>query len=108
MTALVMICILAIPALASDSSWDLVRAEYGSGNSWVDVTERVRSLVQGDALQFTVSGTALGMNSRRGRNRTLRLQLSDLQGRTKQISYRDNQPVRLRINNASQVGSKML
>jgi hypothetical protein len=97
-TALVLVCLLAFPLLAAaQSSWEIVRADYGTGNNWVDVTDRVRSLVQGDSLNFRVDGNLLGAVSRRGLNRVLRLQLKDSAGRSRQITYRDSQQVNLRV-----------
>ena len=102
-TALVLVCLVALPLLGqSDSGWEIVRADYGSGNSWTDVTDRVRSLVQGDSLNFRVDGNTLGANSRRGRNRSLRLQLRDTNGNSRQINYRDSQQVNLQIYSAYQ------
>jgi hypothetical protein len=100
--ALVLIC-LALPLLAqSKGGWEIVRAEYGSGNNWVDVTDRVRSLVQSDSLNFTVDGATFGAAGRRGRNRTLRLQLKDSHGGSRQMTFRDRQQVDLRIYTAYQ------
>ena len=63
---LALVCMVGMPLLAAQtSSWEIVSATYGSGNNWVDVTERVRSLVEGDSLDFKVNGTTLGAGSRR-------------------------------------------
>jgi hypothetical protein len=105
---LVLVCLFAIPLLAAPrNSVEIVRAEYGSGNNWVDVTDRVRSLVQGNILNFTVSGDALGAESRRGRNRALRLQLKDSNGSTRQLTFRENQLVNLRVSNQYQAGLRV-
>jgi membrane-bound inhibitor of C-type lysozyme len=97
-TALVLICLVALPVLAAtNTGWEIIRADYGSGNNWVDVTDRVRSLVQDDSLNFTVDGNTLGASARRGRNRALRLQLQDSQGRSRQMTFRDSQQVNLQV-----------
>ena len=101
--ALIVICLAALPLLAAPNGpWEIIRADYGSGNNWVDVTDQVRSLVQNDSLNFTVNGNALGAESRRGRNRALRLQLQDNDGNNRQVTYRENQQVTLRVNNTYQ------
>jgi membrane-bound inhibitor of C-type lysozyme len=98
--ALVLICLIAFPLLAqSQRGWEIVRADYGSGNNWVDVTERVRSLVENDTLSFRVDAKTMGEDSRRGRNRALRLQLRDSNGRTRQVTYRAGQLITLQIYN---------
>ncbi len=96
--ALALICFIALPLFASAATtWEIVRADYGSGNKRMDVTERVRSLVQGDSLNFRVSGHTLGADQRRGRNRVLRLRVKDNQGRSRLLTYRDGQQVNLPI-----------
>jgi len=105
-TVLVLVCLLSLPLLAqTQRSWEIVRADYGSGNNWMDVTERVQSLVQGDSLNFRVAANTVGVNARRSSIRSLRLQLQDENGRTRQITYRDNQQVNLRIYSQSQSSS---
>src|SRR2546421_419917 len=101
--ALLLVCLAALPLLAqTNTSWEIIRADYGSGNNWVDVTDRVRSLVQGDSLNFTVDGNTLGAIQRQGRNRALRLQLRDSEGTSRQVTYRDGQQVNLQVYNAYQ------
>jgi hypothetical protein len=98
-TALVFICLIALSSVAAaqQRSWEIVSANYGSGNNWVDVTDRVRSLVQGTSLNFTVNGNTLTQDQRRGRNRVLQLNLKDRNGRTRQLSFRDSQQVNLQV-----------
>jgi hypothetical protein len=93
----VLLCLITLPALAANKRWQIVRADYGSGNHWVDVTDRVQSLVQNNVLTLTVNGSTLASDTRRGRNRSLRLQLKDNKGQSKQLTYRDNQRVSLPI-----------
>ena len=101
--ALLLVCLAALPLLAqTNTSWEIIRADYGSGNNWVDVTDRVLSLVQGDSLNFTVDGNTLGAIQRQGRNRALRLQLTDTGGSSRQVTYRDSQHVDLQIYSAYQ------
>jgi len=104
--ALVLVCLAALPLVAqTNAAWEIIRADYGWGNNWVDVTDRVRSLVQGDSLNFTVDGNTLGAAQRQGRNRALRLQLRDSEGTSRQVTYRDGQPVNLQVYNPYQSSS---
>jgi hypothetical protein len=106
--AFVLVWLLAVPLLAlGQNSWEIVRADYGSGNNWMNVTDRVRSLVEGDSLNFTVDGTTLGAVARRGRNRVLRLQLKDANGQSRQINYRDQQQVNLQISSNDQANLRV-
>ena len=105
-TALALMCLAAVPMLAQQGSWEIVRADYGSRNNWVDVTDRVRSLVQNNALNFRVDAAALGTSQRQGRS-SLRMELRDASGNTRQITYRANQRVRLQVNNSYQSGLRV-
>jgi vacuolar-type H+-ATPase subunit E/Vma4/outer membrane lipoprotein SlyB len=88
---LMLLCLAAIPMFAAPQrGWEVLRADYGSGNRWVDVTERVRSLIQNDGLNFRVNSNTLGVDPRPGQSRTLRLQLRDATGRNKQKLYQEN------------------
>jgi hypothetical protein len=95
--ALVMMCLLTLPLLAQTDSWQIVRADYGSGNNRVDVTDRVLSMVRGDSLSFQVNADSLGTSNQRGRNRVLRLQVKDRDGNTRELTYRDRQQVNIRV-----------
>jgi outer membrane lipoprotein SlyB len=101
--AIALFCVLAVSSLASAQTYEIKRADYGSGNNWVDVTGRVQSLIQRNRLNFTVTSSTLGASARQGRNRALRLQLRDTaSGQTRQATYRENQQVNLRVSNMYQ------
>src|SRR3954452_24814191 len=93
-----MMCLLTLPLLASpNDSWQIVRADYGSGNNRVDVTDRVLSLVKGNTLDFQVNGDSLGNSNQRGRNRVLRLQVKDSAGNSRELTFRDRQQVSFQV-----------
>jgi Protein of unknown function (DUF3011) len=100
-----MMCLLTLPLLASSNDrWEIVRADYGSGNNRTDVTERVLSLVRGDTLDFQVNGDSLGSGNQRRRNRVLRLQVKDRNGDSQELTYRDRQQVNFRVINPNRGG----
>lgn len=99
--ALLMLLVLGVvPAFAQfgQQREELVRAEYGLGNHWVDVTNRVRSLVRGDSLVFRVDNATMGTDPRPNEVKTLRLQFRDNTGRTRQLTFQENQDVNLRLD----------
>src|SRR3954470_19055000 len=109
---LTLMCLLALPMFSapmfaqpqsatSQAGWEIVRADYGSGNTWVDVTERVRALIHNDLLSFRVGPTTVGQAGQRGNNHILKMQLRDARGNTRQISFRDRQRVNFKANNSS-------
>src|SRR5262245_35985336 len=72
----------------------ILRAEYGIGNSWVDVTQRVRSFVQGNSLNFRVDNNTLRIDPRPGQKKLLRLEVRE-GNRTRQMIFQENEYVRL-------------
>ena len=108
---LMLMCLAAIPMFAAPQfgvpqrGWEVLRAEYGYGNRWVDVTEQVRSLIQNDRLNFRVTNATLGVAPFPGRQKTLRLQLQNAQGRDVQRLYRENTLVRFNAFNRNPGGS---
>jgi len=95
---LVLLLLILLPVFAwgAPKRGEIIRAEYGAGNYWVDVTQRVRSLIRGDALNFRVDNATLGEDPAPGEQKTLRLEVRDKNGRTQQLTYQENQYVRLR------------
>jgi hypothetical protein len=102
-----MMCLLTLPLLASSNdAWEIIRADYGSGNNRSDVTDRVLSLVRGDTLDFQVNGDSLGNSSQHGRGRVLRIQVKDRNGNSRELTYHDRQQVNfqvIRSNNGASI-----
>ncbi len=86
---LLLLAVFPVFARAGPKSGELIRADYGSGNNWVEVTERVRSLIHGDSLNFRVDNNTLGVDSRPGEVKVLRLQIQDRKGRTRQLTFQE-------------------
>jgi hypothetical protein len=91
------VLVWVLPSIAQYRDRDAVilRAEYGIGNSWADVTQRVRSLVQGNTLNFRVDNNTLRTDPRPGQKKILRLEIRE-GNRTRQMTFRENDYVRLR------------
>ena len=95
---LVLLLLILLPVFAwgAPKRGEIIRADYGAGNNWVEVTQRVRSLIRGDALNFRVDNATLGEDPAPGELKVLRLEVRDKNGRTRQLTYQENQYVRLR------------
>jgi len=91
-------CTLPVFARSAQKQGSVIRAEYGSGTSWMDVTERVRSLVHGNSLKFRVNDNTLGLASRSGEVTVLRLQTQDRNGRIQERTFQENDYVKLRLS----------
>jgi hypothetical protein len=87
----------AVSSHAQVQRWQLLRAEYGSGGTWVDVTERVRALVSGDSLNMRVDNFALGGDPTPGARKTLRLRVRDDYGREQLLTYPEKESFSLNI-----------
>jgi hypothetical protein len=92
--------ILLAASSAAQDRWQIVRAEYGAGQQWADVTARVLSLVRGDALDFRVDNDTLGQDPAPDRRKGLRLQVRDSRGQIRQLSFSEKDSVHLAIANS--------
>ncbi len=78
--------------------------DYGSGNYWADVTQRVASMLRRDSLNFRVDNATLGIDPAPRQPKTLRLEIRNRDGQVEQQTYQENEFVHLRgysIINAS-------
>ncbi len=91
-----LLLLLAASAVAQDRV-QIIRAEYGAGHRFVDVTARVQSLVRGDMLDFRVSHDSLDADPAEGHRKVLRLQVRDGRGQVRQMQFVDNTQVRLYV-----------
>src|SRR5258708_9856061 len=86
--------LLVTSAVAQDRV-QIIRAEYGAGHNFADVTARVQSLVRGDTLDFRVSHDSLDSDPAPGHRKELRLQVRDARGQERQIRFADSSQVHL-------------
>jgi hypothetical protein len=96
-TVLAILLTVAFSSFAQSRRWELLRAEYGSGGTWVDVTERVRALVNGDTLNMRVDNFTLGGDPAPGARKTLRLRVRDDYGREQLLTYPEKESFSLSI-----------
>ena len=69
----------------------IIHARYGNGNSWLDATEKVKSLVRDDSLSITPTYRVFG-DPLPGQAKQLQL-IYTLNGATNQIDVDDNKPL---------------
>jgi hypothetical protein len=94
---LAMVLFAAVSSFAQSGRVELHRAEYGSGNNFVDVTQRVRSLVQGDTLSMRVDNDTLGIDPTPGVRKSLRLLVRDREGREQVLAYGEKESFSLNL-----------
>lgn len=97
-TAAVSFCMLLLAASAgAQERWEIVKAEYGTGDRWVDVTPRVLLMVRHDMLDFRVSHDSLNADPAHGQHKYLRMQLRDMRGQIREMTFEDLTQVHLYI-----------
>ncbi len=91
--AVALLCAVAAPAQEQNSvmpgpGWQVVRAEWGSGNRWMDVTYRVRVLLSGNGM-VKVNNANMGGDPVVGADKVLRIHARNFQGQSRQFSYKE-------------------
>jgi hypothetical protein len=84
---------------ASEEQVQILRAQFGAGNQWVDVTSRVQALVKGEGLNFRADTDNLLVDPAPGQPKILRLQVRDVRGAVRELSYPEKTVVRLYVGN---------
>jgi len=79
--------------------YTIVRADYGSENSWRDVTSLVNGMVRGARLNFQVSNEVMGGDPARGAVKQLRLQVRNDRGEVQTLTFREYETVDLQLSN---------
>jgi hypothetical protein len=72
--------------------WQVMNADWGSGNRWKDVTERVRVLLSGNGM-VQVTNSNLGGDPAVGSVKTLRIQARNSRGQSRQFTFKENDSI---------------
>jgi hypothetical protein len=99
MVYLPLFCVLAACCLFSASAraqngggWQVMKADWGAGNRWMDVTNQVRRLLNGNR-PVMVNNTNLGGDPAYGAIKTLRIQATNSRGQSQQFTYQENSTI---------------
>lgn len=91
--------ILAAPAFPQYSNnvmpgpgWQVMKAEWGSGNRWMDVTNQVRMLLSGNGM-VKVNNQNLGGDPAVGADKILRIQARNYQNQSRTFTYKEGSSV---------------
>lgn len=68
--------------------WQVMKADWGSGNRWMDVTNRVRLMLSGNGM-VQVNNANLGGDPAVGANKILRIQAQNSQGQSRQFTFNE-------------------
>jgi hypothetical protein len=92
------IVLVAGTTLAQDQV-QIIRAQFGLGNQWVDVTSRVQSLVSGQGLNFRVDVDNLRVDPVPNQRKILRLKVRNSRGQIQDLTYPEKSVVKLYVTN---------
>jgi hypothetical protein len=86
-------CLFSAPARAQNGSgWQVMKAEWGAGNRWMDVTNQVRRLLNGNG-RVLVNNDTMGGDPAYGVIKTLRIRAQNSRGQTQQFTYREGDTI---------------
>jgi Domain of unknown function (DUF3395) len=88
-----------------EGRWSIVRAEFGAGHTWSDVTAQVKALIHGDSLNFEVRRQVLGTDPVPGKTKTLRLQVQNWRGESRTLTFQEHETVNLQVISDAAVDS---
>ena len=75
-------------AVMPGPGWQVIKAEWGSGNRWMDVSNQVRMLLSGNGM-VQVNNANLGGDPAVGANKILRIQARNSQGQSRQFTFNE-------------------
>jgi hypothetical protein len=76
----------------SGGGWQVVKADWGTGNRWMDVTNQVRRLLSSNRAVM-VNVNTMGGDPAYGVIKTLRIQARNSRGQSQQFTYRENSTI---------------
>jgi hypothetical protein len=79
-------------AVLPGPGWQVIKAEWGAGNRWMDVTNQVRLLLSGNGM-VKVNNQNLGGDPAVGADKTLRIQARNYQGQSRQFAFKEGSSV---------------
>jgi len=72
--------------------WQVMKAEWGSGNRWMDVTYQVRILLSGNGM-VRVNNQNMGGDPAVGADKTLRIQARNFQGQHRSFTFKEGSSI---------------
>jgi hypothetical protein len=99
--ALVVGILLSAGASLAQDQVQIIRAQFGVGNQWADVTARVQSLVRGQGLNFRVDVNTLRVDPAPNQVKILRLKVRNSRGQIQDLTYTEKSVVQLYVSNGA-------
>ena len=85
--------LFSTPAPAqSGGGWQVQKADWGAGNRWMNVTNQVRRLLNGNGRVY-VNNDTMGGDPAYGQYKILRIQATNSRGQSQQFTYKENSTI---------------
>jgi hypothetical protein len=86
-------CFFSTAARAQNGGgWQVVKADWGAGNRWMDVTNQVRRLLNGNRPVF-VTNDSMGGDPAYGAVKILRIRATNARGQSQQFTYNEGSTI---------------
>ena len=86
-------CFFSTAARAQNGGgWQVVKADWGAGNRWMDVTNQVRRLLNGNRPVFVTNDT-MGGDPAYGAVKILRIRATNARGQSQQFTYNEGSTI---------------
>jgi hypothetical protein len=79
-------------AVLPGPGWQVMKAEWGAGNRWWDVTKQVRALLSGNGL-VKVNNANMGGDPAKGADKILRIRARNSRGQSQQFTFREGDSI---------------
>jgi len=79
-------------AVLPGPGWQVLKAEWGAGNRWMDVTYQVRTLLSGNGM-VRVNNQNMGGDPAVGADKILRIRARNSQGQSRQFNFKEGSSI---------------
>jgi hypothetical protein len=95
---LLLMCVALLPAgeLGAQGTGELLHAEYGAGNNWIDVTQRVGEMLRNNYASFRIESSTMGVDPAVGQKKNLHLVTRERNGKIQHAEFMEKQTITLR------------
>jgi hypothetical protein len=81
--------------LGAQSTGELLHAEYGADNNWIDVTQRVGLMLRNNNASFRIQSSIFGVDPDVGARKVFRLVTREKNGKIQHMEFREKESITL-------------
>jgi hypothetical protein len=93
-----LLCLALVTAgkLRAQGTGEILHAEYGADTNWVDVTQRVGSMLHNNNASFRIQSSTFDIDPAQGERKGFRLVTREANGKIQHLEFTENQNITLR------------